>query len=157
MRLGYDFAKENFPCPLPIRLTHMAPPDDFILIDGNTAAALGCVYAGATVGAWYSYQFQASGSPTPTYGYSGTLPAGLGLNSSTGVLSGTATTAGTSTFWIYATNSAGTAWTGALSIGVTSTQTAPTFTAETMRSLNSSNMSSAVRATGTKSPDFEAW
>jgi 2-oxoglutarate ferredoxin oxidoreductase subunit alpha len=31
----------------------MAPPDDFILIDGNTAAALGCVYAGATVGAWY--------------------------------------------------------------------------------------------------------
>jgi 2-oxoglutarate ferredoxin oxidoreductase subunit alpha len=26
---------------------------DYILIDGNTAAALGCVYAGATVGAWY--------------------------------------------------------------------------------------------------------
>ena len=24
-----------------------------IMIDGNTAAALGCVYAGATVGAWY--------------------------------------------------------------------------------------------------------
>ena len=53
VRLGYDFARENFPCPLPIRLAHMAPPDDYILIDGNTAAALGCVYAGATVGAWY--------------------------------------------------------------------------------------------------------
>ena len=26
---------------------------DSILIDGNTAAGLGCVYAGATVGAWY--------------------------------------------------------------------------------------------------------
>src|SRR5438046_7139325 len=26
---------------------------DHILIDGNTAAALGCLYAGATVGAWY--------------------------------------------------------------------------------------------------------
>ena len=26
---------------------------DSILIDGNTAAALGCLYAGATVGAWY--------------------------------------------------------------------------------------------------------
>jgi 2-oxoglutarate ferredoxin oxidoreductase subunit alpha len=26
---------------------------DCILIDGNTAAGLGCVYAGATVGAWY--------------------------------------------------------------------------------------------------------
>jgi len=25
----------------------------YIMIDGNTAAALGCVYAGATVGAWY--------------------------------------------------------------------------------------------------------
>ncbi len=23
------------------------------MIDGNTAAALGCVYAGATVGGWY--------------------------------------------------------------------------------------------------------
>jgi len=23
------------------------------MIDGNTAAGLGCVYAGATVGAWY--------------------------------------------------------------------------------------------------------
>jgi 2-oxoglutarate ferredoxin oxidoreductase subunit alpha len=27
--------------------------DDKILIDGNTATALGCVYAGATVAAWY--------------------------------------------------------------------------------------------------------
>jgi 2-oxoglutarate ferredoxin oxidoreductase subunit alpha len=53
LRLGYDYAKANFDCPLPIRLEKMAPPDDFILIDGNTAAALGCVYAGATVGAWY--------------------------------------------------------------------------------------------------------
>src|SRR5205085_3832075 len=26
---------------------------DAILIDGNTAAALGCLYAGATVAAWY--------------------------------------------------------------------------------------------------------
>ena len=53
VRLGYDFARENFPCPLPMHLSRMAAPDDYILIDGNTAAALGCVYAGATVGAWY--------------------------------------------------------------------------------------------------------
>jgi 2-oxoglutarate ferredoxin oxidoreductase subunit alpha len=26
---------------------------DSIIMDGNTAAALGCVYAGATVAAWY--------------------------------------------------------------------------------------------------------
>ena len=53
LRLGYDYAREHFTCPLPIRLELMPPPDDRILIDGNTAAALGCVYAGATVGAWY--------------------------------------------------------------------------------------------------------
>jgi 2-oxoglutarate ferredoxin oxidoreductase subunit alpha len=53
LSLGYDYAREHFACPLPLRLERMAPPDDYILIDGNTAAALGCMYAGATVGAWY--------------------------------------------------------------------------------------------------------
>ena len=53
IRLGYEFAKHNFACPLPIRLERMDATRDSILIDGNTAAALGCVYAGATVGAWY--------------------------------------------------------------------------------------------------------
>jgi 2-oxoglutarate/2-oxoacid ferredoxin oxidoreductase subunit alpha len=53
VRLGHEYATTHFECPLPLRLERMAPPDDWILIDGNTAAALGCVYAGATVGAWY--------------------------------------------------------------------------------------------------------
>jgi len=51
--LGYNYAKENFDCPL----SYTARPSDktggHIMIDGNTATALGCVYAGATVGAWY--------------------------------------------------------------------------------------------------------
>jgi 2-oxoglutarate ferredoxin oxidoreductase subunit alpha len=51
--IGYDYAKAQFACPLPIRLEPMDKTKDAILIDGNTAAALGCVYAGATVGAWY--------------------------------------------------------------------------------------------------------
>ena len=51
--LGYNFAKDHFTCPLPIRLERMDETKDSILIDGNTAAGLGCVYAGATVGAWY--------------------------------------------------------------------------------------------------------
>jgi 2-oxoglutarate ferredoxin oxidoreductase subunit alpha len=51
--LGHDYATANFACPLPIRLEPMDKTKDSILIDGNTAAALGCVYAGATVGAWY--------------------------------------------------------------------------------------------------------
>ena len=51
--LGFDYANEHFDCPLPIQLEPMDETKDAILIDGNTAAALGCVYAGATVGAWY--------------------------------------------------------------------------------------------------------
>jgi 2-oxoglutarate ferredoxin oxidoreductase subunit alpha len=53
IRLGYDYAKENFACPLPIKVEKMDATRDHIIIDGNTAAGLGCVYAGATVGAWY--------------------------------------------------------------------------------------------------------
>jgi len=51
--LGFDYARAHFGCPLPIRLERMDKTKDAILIDGNTAAALGCVFAGATVGAWY--------------------------------------------------------------------------------------------------------
>jgi 2-oxoglutarate ferredoxin oxidoreductase subunit alpha len=53
IKAGYDYAMEHLPCPLPIRLEKMSATDDRILIDGNTATALGCVYAGATVAAWY--------------------------------------------------------------------------------------------------------
>ncbi len=53
IELGYDYARERFDCPLPIRLQAMDGNQDAIVIDGNTASALGCVYAGATVAAWY--------------------------------------------------------------------------------------------------------
>ncbi len=53
IELGYDYVKNICPEPLPIRLEQMDKTRDAILIDGNTAAALGCLYAGATVGAWY--------------------------------------------------------------------------------------------------------
>ena len=53
IRLGYDYAKANYTCPLPFSLQRMDETKDCILIDGNAAAALGAVYAGATVGAWY--------------------------------------------------------------------------------------------------------
>ncbi len=53
LRLGYDYARDHIECPLPFRLEHMHKNDDSILIDGNTAIALGAVYAGATVAAWY--------------------------------------------------------------------------------------------------------
>src|SRR3984885_8153412 len=53
LRLGYEHAKQNLDCPLPLRVAHLDKTRGHIMIDGNTAAALGCVYAGATVGAWY--------------------------------------------------------------------------------------------------------
>jgi len=53
IQLGYDYAKQNFACPLPLRIEKMEATRGQIIIDGNTAAGLGCVYAGATVGAWY--------------------------------------------------------------------------------------------------------
>lgn len=53
LQLGYQYAKDHFPCPLPFRLEKMDANEGKILIDGNTATALGCIYAGATVAAWY--------------------------------------------------------------------------------------------------------
>ena len=53
IRLGHDYAMEHFDCPLPIRLETMNANRGSVLMTGNMAAALGCVYAGATVGAWY--------------------------------------------------------------------------------------------------------
>ncbi len=51
--LGFRYAKAHFVCPLDTRLERLDKTDGHILIDGNTAAALGCVYAGATFAAWY--------------------------------------------------------------------------------------------------------
>ena len=51
--MGFEYACANLTCPLPLRLRAMNKTAGHIMIDGNTAAALGCVYAGATVGAWY--------------------------------------------------------------------------------------------------------
>lgn len=53
IQLGYDFARANFKCPLPMHIEPMDATSNSIIMDGNTAAGLGCMYAGATVGAWY--------------------------------------------------------------------------------------------------------
>jgi 2-oxoglutarate ferredoxin oxidoreductase subunit alpha len=53
IQIGYNYAREQFNCPLSMRLSRLDKTVGYIMIDGNTAAALGCVYAGATVGSWY--------------------------------------------------------------------------------------------------------
>ena len=60
------------------------------------------------VGTVYSQTLTATGDPTITWNVtSGTLPAGLTLDTNTGTISGTPTTASTYTFTVTATNSAG--------------------------------------------------
>ncbi len=51
--LGYNYAKKHYPERSRFRLESLGATKDKIIIDGNTAIGLACVYAGATVGAWY--------------------------------------------------------------------------------------------------------
>src|SRR4030095_10771787 len=53
LHLGRDFAREHLKAPLGIRVRRADKVGDQIFVDGNSAAALGCVYGGATVAAWY--------------------------------------------------------------------------------------------------------
>lgn len=59
MELGYQYATENFSCPLGIRVERASDIGEHIsytnhiLMDGNTATALGAIYGGATVAGWY--------------------------------------------------------------------------------------------------------
>lgn len=51
--LGHDYAKKNFKCPLNFRVSALDKTRNKVMIDGNTSAALGALFGGATFGAWY--------------------------------------------------------------------------------------------------------
>ena len=53
LHLGRDYVKQHIPAPLGIRIQRADKVGDQIFTDGNSAAALGMVYGGATVAAWY--------------------------------------------------------------------------------------------------------
>ena len=53
LELGLNYIKDHIDHPLPFSLKSLDKTQGKIMIDGNTAAGLGCVYGGATVGAWY--------------------------------------------------------------------------------------------------------
>ena len=53
LELGHQYATENFTCPLTLQLKVSNQNQDKVLIDGNTATGLGCVYGGATIASWY--------------------------------------------------------------------------------------------------------
>jgi 2-oxoglutarate/2-oxoacid ferredoxin oxidoreductase subunit alpha len=50
---GYEYATEHLKKSDPFRVQRMDATRDKIIIDGNTAAALGCVFAGVSVVTWY--------------------------------------------------------------------------------------------------------
>ena len=53
LHLGRDWALQNLKCPIGLRVQKADKVGDRIFIEGNSAAALGAVYGGATVCAWY--------------------------------------------------------------------------------------------------------
>jgi 2-oxoglutarate ferredoxin oxidoreductase subunit alpha len=53
MHMGRVYAQNNLDYPLGIRVKRANAVGERIFIEGNSAAALGCVYGGATVAAWY--------------------------------------------------------------------------------------------------------
>src|SRR5262249_55424783 len=53
LHLGRDWALQNLQCPIGLRLRRANAVGDRIFIEGNSAAALGAVYGGASVCAWY--------------------------------------------------------------------------------------------------------
>jgi 2-oxoglutarate ferredoxin oxidoreductase subunit alpha len=53
LHLGRDYALKALKCPIGLRVRRADKVSDRIFIEGNSASALGAVYGGATVCAWY--------------------------------------------------------------------------------------------------------
>ena len=53
LRAGLDYSAASFPEKLPHRVERMDATAGKIVIDGNSASALGCLFGGATVCTWY--------------------------------------------------------------------------------------------------------
>jgi 2-oxoglutarate/2-oxoacid ferredoxin oxidoreductase subunit alpha len=53
LQIGRDYAREHLACPIGLSVRRADAVGDRIYIEGNSAAALGAMYGGATVCAWY--------------------------------------------------------------------------------------------------------
>ncbi len=143
-----------------------------VTIVGSAPAITSSTTASGTANSSFTYQITATNSPT-SFGATG-LPAGLSVNSASGLISGTPTGAGTSSISLSASNSAGTGKaTLALIINAASSTSAavvtpstlsfgnqPTDTTSTAQVATLSNSSSTaltisgISFTGTNASDF---
>ena len=116
---------------------------------------------GATVGTAYNQTMAATGGTAPlTWSIqSGSLPAGLSLNSSTGAITGTPTASGTSNFTAKVTDNVAATASKALSIVVTSGGTSATYqyvSSDTETSTTSTNYVNKATITFTPSAS-DSW
>jgi len=126
--------------------TSGAPANSIPVFTSPTTAATGAV------GTAFTRTFAASGYPAPTFTTSSTLPAGVTLNATTGVLAGTPTAAFSGSVVVTATNSSGTATqTVTVTIG-----SAPVFTSATTAATGTvgTAFTRTFTATGTPAPTY---
>lgn len=111
------------------------------------------------VGTAFNNSIVATNSPT-SYAYTGTLPGGLSFNNSTGAITGTPTTAGSSTISVTATNAAGTSSATTITFNIAAAAvpvvTATTYTGTTGTTFNNTitatNSPTSYAYTGTLPP-----
>ena len=107
--------------------------------------------ANGTVGSAFSHQITANNNPT-SYSVSGTLPAGLSLNATSGLISGTPSEAGNASVTVSATNAGGSG-SQPLAIQILALQSEPTDPNEPSRNPNPpSNSSPSPTSGGASSP-----
>ena len=110
-----------------------------------------------TVGISGTFTVTASGFPAPTFSETGTLPTGVTLNSTTGVLSGTPVIGSSGSYPVTITATNGTApdATQAFTLTVSTVQVAPTITSANSTTFTVGSAGSfTVTATGNPAPTF---
>ena len=107
-------------------------------------------------GAAYTFTLTATGNPAPTFAVTnGALPAGLTLDPATGVISGTPTTAGPTTFTVTATNGVGQPAAAIYTLTIAAPDVAPTLTSGAPAAgVTGTAYTFTLTATGNPAPTF---